>query len=105
MSSDVYSFGVVLLEIFTGLRALDPNRPTGQHNLVDWAKPLLGNKRNLKNLVDPRLEQNYPREGVFRLAVLALHCLALDPKTRPSITEVVETLEQIQNLTKGNIIQ
>ncbi|KAM7485591.1 hypothetical protein LguiA_001600 [Lonicera macranthoides] len=100
VSSDVYGFGVVLLEILTGFRALDLNRPTGQHNLVGWAKPLLGNKRKLKNLVDPRLEQNYPQEGAFRLAVLALQCLALSPKTRPLTTEVVATLEQIQNLTK-----
>ncbi|KAI5016786.1 hypothetical protein ZWY2020_014005 [Hordeum vulgare] len=31
--SDVYSFGVVLLEMLSGRRAVDKNRPTGEHNL------------------------------------------------------------------------
>ncbi|KAL0431055.1 UNVERIFIED_CONTAM: putative serine/threonine-protein kinase PIX13, partial [Sesamum radiatum] len=46
VKSDVYGFGVVLLEMLTGLRALDTRRPSGQHNLVDWLKPLLSNDAN-----------------------------------------------------------
>ncbi|KAE8678912.1 Protein kinase APK1A [Hibiscus syriacus] len=45
--SDVYSFGVVLLEMLSGRRAVDKNRPSGEHNLVDWAKPYLANKRKI----------------------------------------------------------
>ena len=33
--SDVFSFGVVLLEMLSGRRAVDKNRPSGQHNLVE----------------------------------------------------------------------
>ncbi|KAK9990008.1 hypothetical protein SO802_024993 [Lithocarpus litseifolius] len=47
VKSDVYVFGVVLLEMLTGLRALDPSRPSGQQNLVEWLKPSLSNKRKL----------------------------------------------------------
>lgn len=36
LKSDVYSFGVVLLELITGRRAMDPNRPFDQQNLVTW---------------------------------------------------------------------
>ncbi|KAF3780800.1 Serine/threonine-protein kinase [Nymphaea thermarum] len=39
--SDVYSFGVVLLELLTGLRAMDKNRHGRQQNLVDWKRPYL----------------------------------------------------------------
>ncbi|KAI7997589.1 putative serine/threonine-protein kinase PIX13 [Camellia lanceoleosa] len=35
VKSNVYGFGVVLLEILTGLRALDTKQPSGLHNLVD----------------------------------------------------------------------
>lgn len=36
VKSDVYSFGVVLLELITGLRAVDQNRPHAERNLVSW---------------------------------------------------------------------
>lgn len=99
MKSDVYGFGVVLLEMFTGKRALDVNRATGEHNLVDYAKPLLRVKSKMRSLVDPRLGGNYPSKDAFRLAALILHCLEPSPQARPPMTKVVETLEQIQHLT------
>ncbi|MCI16506.1 protein kinase APK1A chloroplastic-like, partial [Trifolium medium] len=54
--SDVYSFGVVLLEIMSGKRVLDKNRPTKEHNLVEWAKPLLISKRKIFQVMDARIE-------------------------------------------------
>ena len=93
----MYGFGVVLVEILTGLRALDPNRPSGQHNLVDWVKPYLSERRKLKNIMDHQLEGKYPSKAAFRIAQLALKCLALEPKNRPPMKEVVETLEQIES--------
>ncbi|KAE8677860.1 putative serine/threonine-protein kinase Cx32 [Hibiscus syriacus] len=95
VKSDVYGFGVVLVEILTGLRALDTNRPNGQHNLVDWVKPYLSDRRKLKNIMDHRLEGKYPSKAAVRVAQLALKCLQSEPKYRPSMKEVVDTLEQI----------
>ena len=34
--SDVYSFGVVFLELISGRRAIDIERPTEEQNLVSW---------------------------------------------------------------------
>lgn len=96
MKSDVYGFGVVLLEMLSGQRALDTNRPTGEHNLADWAKPYLADRRKLPRLMDPRLGGQYPSKGAFQAAQLTLKCLAGDPKSRPSMKEVLETLEQIE---------
>ena len=96
----MYGFGVVLVEILTALRALDPNRPSGQHNLVDWVKPHLSERRKLKNIMDHRLEGKYPSKAAFRIAQLALKCLETEPKNRPSMKEVVETLEQIESTTE-----
>ncbi|KAG1361074.1 putative serine/threonine-protein kinase PBL21 [Cocos nucifera] len=96
VKSDVYGFGVVLLEMLSGQRALDTNRPSGQHNLVDWAKPYLADRRKLARLMDQRLEGQYPSKGAFQAAQLTLKCLGGDPKCRPSMKEVLETLEQIE---------
>jgi serine/threonine protein kinase len=34
--ADVYSFGVVLVELVTGRKAVDINRPKGQQFLTEW---------------------------------------------------------------------
>ena len=96
VKSDVYGFGVVLLEMLCGLRALDPSRPSEKLNLVNWAKPLLSDRRRLTQLMDSRLEGQYHARGAFRAAQLTLKCLAGEPKSRPSMKEVVEALEQIE---------
>ncbi|XP_038883360.1 receptor-like cytoplasmic kinase 176 [Benincasa hispida] len=94
--SDVYSFGVVFLELLSGRRAIDKNRPTGEHNLVDWAKPYLVNKHKIRRIMDNRLEGHYALGQAQRAANLAFLCLATDPKYRPSMNEVVTILEQLQ---------
>ncbi|KAL4326901.1 hypothetical protein AHAS_Ahas13G0046400 [Arachis hypogaea] len=94
--SDVFSFGVVLLEMLSGRRAVDKNRPSGQHNLVEWAKPYLANKRKVHRVMDNRLEGQYSPDEAFKVAVLALRCLAPESKLRPSMDEVVSSLEQLQ---------
>ncbi|VVA99382.1 unnamed protein product [Arabis nemorensis] len=96
VKSDVYGFGVVLAEILTGLHALDPTRPSGQHNLTEWIKPHLSERRKLRSIIDPRLEGKYPFKSAFRVAQLALKCLGQEPKNRPSMKDVVEALELIE---------
>lgn len=99
--SDVYSFGVVLLEILTGKKAIDKNRPTGEHNLVEWAKPYLTNKRRIFRVLDARLEGQYSLGRALKLANLALQCLSVEPKLRPTMDEVVTALEQLRDSKDG----
>ncbi|XP_078155558.1 putative serine/threonine-protein kinase PIX13 isoform X1 [Carex rostrata] len=98
VKSDVYGFGVVLLEMLTGLRALDPSRPSDQHNLVDWSKPYLSDRRKLPRILDPRLEGRYPSKGAVLAAQLTLRCLSGDPKSRPSMEEVLAVLKEVDNM-------
>ncbi|GJU69240.1 probable serine/threonine-protein kinase PIX13 [Tanacetum coccineum] len=95
VKSDIYGFGVVLLETLTGLKVKDNTRGDEKHNLVEWARPILGSKRKLKKIMDPRLKQNYPLEGAFKCTALALRCLKIYPKDRPSSEEVLQSLEEI----------
>lgn len=100
MKSDVYGFGIVLVEMLTGMRALDTNRPAAQHNLSDWVKPYLADRRKVKNIMDSRLEGRYPSKAAVQIAQLALTCLGPEPKSRPSMKEVVEKLEQLDAINE-----
>ncbi|XP_045828062.1 probable serine/threonine-protein kinase PIX13 isoform X3 [Trifolium pratense] len=95
VKSDVYGFGVVLVEILTGQRSIDTDRPTGYHSLIDWIKPHLLDKKKLKNVMDDHLKDNYPMKAAFPIAKLALKCLEPKPKMRPSMKDVLETLQGI----------
>uniref|UniRef100_A0ACD5XFC8 Uncharacterized protein n=1 Tax=Avena sativa TaxID=4498 RepID=A0ACD5XFC8_AVESA len=95
--SDVYSFGVVLLEMLSGRRALDKNRPSGEHNLVEWARPYLTSKRRIFRILDARLGGQYSLAGAQKAAALALRCLSGDSRVRPGMDQVVAALEQLQD--------
>ncbi|CAA3017554.1 probable receptor kinase At5g15080 [Olea europaea subsp. europaea] len=96
--SDVYSFGVVLLEMLTGRRSMDKNRPNGEHNLVAWARPYLTDRRRFYHVIDPRLEGHFSIKGSQKAAELAARCLSRDPKARPQVSEVVNALKPLLNL-------
>ncbi|KAG6741058.1 hypothetical protein POTOM_056542 [Populus tomentosa] len=95
VKSDVYGFGVVMVEMLTGLRAIDMKRPSGKQILVDWAKPCLTSRSKLKNLMDSRLKGKFPPKEAYQIAHLAIKCLQHNPRFRPSMAEIAETLEQI----------
>ncbi|KAG8663231.1 serine/threonine-protein kinase PBL34 isoform X3 [Manihot esculenta] len=88
----------VLLEMISGRRSMDKNRPIGEHNLVEWARPHLGERRRFYRLIDPRLEGHFSIKGAQKAAQLAAHCLSRDPKARPLMSEVVEALKPLPNL-------
>ncbi|XP_050277172.1 probable serine/threonine-protein kinase PBL18 [Quercus robur] len=95
--SDVYSFGVILLELLSGKRAMDDDRPgAAEETLVDWAKPFLSESRRVLRIMDTRLGGQYSKKGVQAAAALALKCLHTDPKNRPPMVDVLASLERLQ---------
>ncbi|MQL82476.1 hypothetical protein Taro_014960 [Colocasia esculenta] len=94
--SDVYSFGVVLLELLTGRKAVDKTRPSKEQSLVDWARPKLNDKRKMLQIIDPRLDSQYSVRAAQKACSLAYYCLSQNPKARPLMSDVVETLEPLQ---------
>lgn len=99
--SDVYSFGVVLLELLTGRKSVDKTRPGKEQSLVDWARPKLNDKRKLLQIIDPRLESQYSVRAAQKACSLAYYCLSQNPKARPLMSDVVETLEPLQSCSDG----
>ncbi|XP_050209925.1 probable serine/threonine-protein kinase PBL10 [Mercurialis annua] len=93
--SDVYSFGVVFLEMLTGRRAMEINFESPERDLVKWAKPYLKNKRRTIKILDPCLKGKCSSSDVFKAAEVAMQCLSFEPNQRPTMEEVVKSLEQL----------
>ncbi|PNX92496.1 protein kinase 2B chloroplastic-like, partial [Trifolium pratense] len=84
--SDVYSFGVVLLELLTGRRVVDEDRPGySEETLVDWAMPFLSDNRRILRIMDTKLGGQYSKKGAQAAAALILNCVNTDPKHRPTM--------------------
>ncbi|MCL7029640.1 hypothetical protein MKW94_012923 [Papaver nudicaule] len=86
--TDVFAFGVLLLELITGRRAVDSSR----QSLVIWAKPLLESK-NIKELVDPRLGEDYMLGEMKQVMLAASSCIHHLSAMRPVMSRVVEILK------------
>ncbi|GAA0167890.1 hypothetical protein LIER_22729 [Lithospermum erythrorhizon] len=98
--SDVYSFGVVLLELITGKKALDKNRASREKDLVKWARPMLKDPLKLETIIDTKLEGQYSFEGAKKVATLAYQCLNRNPRSRPTMSNVVKVLKPILDLNQ-----
>ncbi|XP_059293287.1 probable serine/threonine-protein kinase PBL23 [Lycium ferocissimum] len=98
--SDVYSFGVVFLEMITGRRVIDTSKPSEEQNLVLWAQPLFRNKKKFHLMVDPLLEGNYPRKGLYQALAIAAMCLQQEASVRPLISDVVTALAYLSGNKK-----
>lgn len=98
--SDVYSFGVVLLELISGLKAVDQRREKREMALADLvvSKIQMG---LLHQVVDPALIlDGQPMDGVEAVAELAFRCVAADKDDRPDAREIVGELKRIKNRTR-----
>ncbi|KAK1264616.1 Serine/threonine-protein kinase [Acorus gramineus] len=71
--------------------------PDKEQNLVDWARPKLNDKRKFLHIIDPRLEDQYSTRAAQKACSLAYYCLSQNPKARPLMSDVVETLEPLQS--------
>ncbi|XP_058738378.1 receptor-like cytoplasmic kinase 185 isoform X2 [Vicia villosa] len=100
VKSDVYSYGVVLLELLTGRKPVDMSQPSGQENLVTWARPILRDKDRLDEIADPKLGGKYPNEDFVRVCTIAAACVAPEANQRPTMGEVVQSLKMVQRITE-----
>ncbi|KAK1313028.1 putative serine/threonine-protein kinase [Acorus calamus] len=97
--SDVYSFGVVLLELVTGMRAVDPERDRKEVGLADLAVSRI-QSRELRKMVDPDIMQQGGESmmgTVEAVAELAFRCVASEKDDRPDSRELVAELRRIRN--------
>ncbi|GAA0167383.1 hypothetical protein LIER_22328 [Lithospermum erythrorhizon] len=102
---EVYAFGVVTVEMITGLWVMDSTRPDGQQNLIHWIKPHLSSIKSLEPMMDSQLNGKYSRKAALIVAQTALACLEDEPKRRPSMKEVLNSLDAIPGLFYPQIPQ
>ncbi|XP_031736152.1 LEAF RUST 10 DISEASE-RESISTANCE LOCUS RECEPTOR-LIKE PROTEIN KINASE-like 1.2 isoform X1 [Cucumis sativus] len=96
--SDVFSFGVVLVELISSMPAVDITRHRQEINLFNMAINKIQNS-TLHEFVDPSLgfESDYKiQEMITSVAELAFRCLQSMKDERPTMMEVLDTLNIIK---------
>lgn len=64
---------------------------------MEWARPYLTSKRKVLLMVDGRINSQYKPEEAVRMASIAVQCISFEPKSRPTMDQVVRALVQLQN--------
>ncbi|XP_051132119.1 probable LRR receptor-like serine/threonine-protein kinase At4g30520 [Andrographis paniculata] len=91
--TDVFGFGILLLELVTGMRALEFGKSLNQKGaMLEWVKKMQQEKR-IELLVDRALGISYDGIEVGEMLQVALLCTQYLPAHRPKMSEVVRMLE------------
>ncbi|KAL5539009.1 hypothetical protein UlMin_043905 [Ulmus minor] len=91
--TDVFGFGILLIELITGMRALEFGKTVNQKGaMLEWVKKIQQEKK-VELLVDRELGNNYDRIEVGEMLQVALLCTQYLPAHRPKMSEVVRMLE------------
>ncbi|CAL9233712.1 unnamed protein product [Arabidopsis halleri] len=91
--TDVFGFGILLLELITGMRALEFGKSVSQKGaMLEWVRKL-HKEMKVEELVDRELGTTYDRIEVGEMLQVALLCTQFLPAHRPKMSEVVQMLE------------
>ncbi|KAJ9551375.1 hypothetical protein OSB04_015420 [Centaurea solstitialis] len=99
VKTDVYAFGVLLFELLSGRKAVD-ERFGDECSLAKWARKCVKD-RKFDKLVDSNIMGTTRPRYLRGFAQIADRCLRSVPKERPSMTEVVASLDVLLTLQEG----
>ncbi|XP_076900763.1 putative serine/threonine-protein kinase PBL22 [Bidens hawaiensis] len=98
--SDVYAFGLFLIELLSGRRAIDPLFVDEGHNVADWAKKCV-KEGQLEQVVCSHITKQISPKCLKEFVHIADLCTKSSRKERPTMAEVVYTLDQLMALQKN----
>ncbi|XP_068643863.1 probably inactive leucine-rich repeat receptor-like protein kinase At5g06940 [Aristolochia californica] len=96
---DVYSFGVVLLELITG-RAADRPDCDKPMDIAKWVRSKINIDNGFVQILDPKIS-NSSQENMLEALQIALRCISVMPEKRPTIYEVIRSLQSIETGTRS----
>ncbi|KAL0799557.1 hypothetical protein Bca101_054732 [Brassica carinata] len=96
MKSDVFTFGVILLDLVTGSK--DTIRKERGKGLPTTRPSLLCDAQKIREIIDPRLRNDYPVNAVKEMGILIQNCTKWDMKERPLMQQVLDTLNHIARI-------
>ncbi|XP_074324849.1 receptor-like protein kinase FERONIA [Apium graveolens] len=92
IKSDVFSFGVVLFEVLCARPVIMQQVPKEQVNLAEWARNCY-KKGSLAEIVDKNLMGEIAVESLNKFGEIGCSCLSNHGIDRPSMSDVVWSLE------------
>ncbi|KAI6670375.1 hypothetical protein NL676_005260 [Syzygium grande] len=104
--SDVYSFGVVLFEVLCARPAVNRTAQKKQISLAAWAQSCC-KSGDIEKIVDPHLKGAIAPECLNKFCEIAMSCLQEEGAKRPSMNDVVWSLEfalQLQMSAEQGVI-
>ncbi|XP_007936113.1 interleukin-1 receptor-associated kinase 4 [Orycteropus afer afer] len=90
--SDIYSFGVVLLEIITGLPAVDEHREP--QLLLDIKEEIEDEEKTIEDYIDMKMN-DFDSSSVETMYTVASQCLHEKKNKRPDIKKVQQMLQEM----------
>ncbi|KAL7256513.1 hypothetical protein ACSBR1_010445 [Camellia fascicularis] len=90
--SDVYAFGVVLFEVLCRRPLVDMRLEEEQRSLALWAQHCI-KKKKLGQIIDPSMRDQISPHCLKVIAKVANKCLNNNPNGRPTMADVVVSLE------------
>ncbi|KAK7295155.1 hypothetical protein RJT34_18060 [Clitoria ternatea] len=95
--SDVYSFGVVLVELITGRKPISfMDEDEGQNLIAQFITLMKENQ--FCEMVDDKVLKEAREDDILAIANLAMRCLRLNGKKRPTMKEVSAELEALRKV-------